>query len=206
MNTQESFVHHMNAMREHHKAGATHSYSLPVEMLYGDAKNDSGLNAFTASEDDGSAAVTADLENYKTDTNSFVESQKTAASASVTALKDTKNPDSASTQAFIDAMNKQKAAAKKKSDEIINKNYDKLINTGIKHPKQQHRILTTTQAIGAFFTNLLNSVGKFFENLGKSIVNFFKSVGEWFENAGKSIANWTTGAVQSVGNFFSGLF
>jgi hypothetical protein len=205
MNTQEAFVHHMNAMREHHKSGATHTYSMPVDLLYSDAENDSGLYGFTANDSDGGTEVTAALKDYKTDTDGFVDNQKSGAQSSVNTLK-VSGKDSAATKAFIAAMNKQKAEAKKKSDAIIDKNYEKLINVGIKHPAQQKRILSVTQQIGAFFTNLLSSVGDFFENLGKSIVNFFKNVGEWFSNAGKSIANWTTGAVHSVGHFFSSIF
>lgn len=206
MTNHDAFVHHMTAMREHHKSGASHTYSLPVDLLYTDSENGAGLYGFTANDDDGGAQVTADLESYKADTTSFVDSQKNSASSSVDVLKDNKKPNDATTNAFIDAMNKQKAAAKKKSDEIIDKNFDKLIETGTKHPKQQKRILSATQQIGAFFTNLLVSVGKFFSGLASSIVDFFKGIGEWFSNAGKAIASWTEGAVSSVGNFFGSLF
>ncbi|PKG55922.1 hypothetical protein CXF83_19175 [Shewanella sp. Choline-02u-19] len=206
MNAQESFVHHMNAMREHHKSGATHTYSVPVDLLYASATNDSGLMAFKATDVAGNSEVTADLEAYKNDTNSFVEGQRSGATASVTILKDNKKPNDATTNSFVEAMENQKAEAKKASDALINKNYDKLIKAGIDHPGQQKRILSATEAIGAFFTTLLISVGKFFANLASSIVNFFNDIGEWFSNAGKSIANWTSGAISSVGKFFSSIF
>ena len=34
MNTNDRFKQHMAGLREHHKAGASHTYSLPLDLIH----------------------------------------------------------------------------------------------------------------------------------------------------------------------------
>lgn len=204
----EEFVFHMKAMAEHYGSGATHTYALPSALLYGDPDDETGITSFAAANDDdpdGTAAVNADLNDYKTSMTETVNSSGDAAKKSVDTLKSSSG-DQSDTDAFVAAMKKQEAEQQAAAKKQIHKNFQKLIDTGVKHPKQQKRILTATQLIGAYFTQLLGSVGKFFSKLADSVVSFFKDVGKWFEGAYNSVKNWVSGAAHSVGHFFSSLF
>lgn len=205
-NTESQFVNLMNSMREHYKSGASHQYALPINLVHQDTEDNSRLFAYSSDADtDGSAALKTAVDGYKTSLNTMVHSSQASATQITDTLKNS-NGDSAATKAFVKAMEAEKSKQKKKADAAIDKNFNALIKVGIKHPKQQHKILSLSSKIGAFFTNLLVKVGEFFKKLGASIVDFFKSVGQWFENAGKSIANWTDGAAHDVGHFFSTIF
>jgi hypothetical protein len=206
-NSNVKFVHHMKAMAEHYTSGATHTYALPIELLHGDSSDKTALTSFAANDDDstGTAAVDSALKACKADMNTAVDGSGAAAKASVDTLKSS-NGDAAATRAFVAAMKKQEAEQQASAHKQIHKNFQKLIDTGVKHPKQQTRIMSATQLIGTFFTGLLAKVGAFFSNLATSIANFLKGIGEWIEGAYKVVTNWVSGAASSVGKFFSSIF
>lgn len=201
----KEFVYHMKAMAVHYGSGASHTYALPVHLLHTNAVTGE-LEAFAANDDAaGVAATNAAIKEAQDGITATVNASSAAASQSVDTLKSSK-ADNAATNAFVAEMRKQEAAQKAAVNKQITKNFNHLIDVGTKHPKQQKIILSLTQSIGAFFTNILSKVGTFFSNLASSIVSFFKSVGKWFEGAYNSIKTWTSGAVKSVGNFFKGIF
>lgn len=200
MNANDIFISHMDAMRVHYESDSVHGYALPVDVSSFDLRSQSAAN-----DDEGRLQVTTDLQCYKEDANDFIGIQEMAINDSVAALEAIKMLDDDSTGAFASAMNKQKEETKKKSDAIINKNFKKLIETGIRYPKQQKRILLAAQKIGVFFADFLVSANVFFEELGSSVVSFFKNVGEWFRNTDKAIINWTSAAINSIVKFFSSL-
>ena len=102
-------------------------------------------------------------------------------------------------------MNAQREQAKTDSDQHIDNEFNNLIAIGTKYPEQQKRILSLTQQIGAFFTNLLGSVANFFTDIYNKIVGWISSAVNWIEGAAATVGNWFSGAVSTIGSFFAGL-
>ena len=201
MSAESEFIHHMNAMKEHHKAGVNVMYALPNDLMAG--------ADLSGAEEPVSAETKAAVAGVKTGLTQFTDGQKTGvadAKAKLKADQDKGVDPDAATKSFKEQMEALKKKAKADAAKKIDTMYDGLIAVGTKHPKQQKHILTATQLIGVFFTKLLASIVAWFKKIGKAIVEWFKSVGAWFEQAGKDIADWFEGAGKSIGNFFGGLF
>jgi len=103
-------------------------------------------------------------------------------------------------------MNAQRKNAKAESDKRIDETFDNLISVGTQHPEQQQRILTLTQQIGAFFTNLLAKVATFFTEIYNKIMGWIHSAVDWVKGAAAAVGNWLKGAVGTISSFFGGLF
>ena len=154
-----------------------------------------------AANDAGTQAVDAALKQGQAQTTSFANNQRDAVNAATSKLQ--QNHD---TSDFAKKMEAQEAQAQQESHDHIHAQFKNLIDIGTKHPEQQHRILSATQQIGAFFTNLLASVGEFFSDVVKKIMGWINSAVDWIKGAAATVANWISGAVSSIGNFFSSLF
>jgi hypothetical protein len=199
--THAEFMQHMTAMKSHYKSsnsnngtGPTHAYALPVHLVVPTRA------APTPSATDGTAEVNAAVQTSKANATTFAQNQKNAVTAATNKLQSTHD-----TSSFAAQMNAQRAQAKAESDQHIDQEFDNLIAVGTKYPSQQKRILSLTQQIGAFFTNLLGSVANFFTDIYNKIVGWISSAVNWVEGAAAAVGNWISGAVSSISSFFSGL-
>ncbi len=198
---RDLFVHHMNAMREHYKSGATHAYPLPISMMVGASLSGAEAPPSQETKDAISAAETSMTE--------FADNQQAVATTATEQLKTDKESgksSDASAADFTEQMEKSRADAKTDANNRIDEMYDNLIDAGTKRPEEQSFILGSTQLLGAYFTNLLVQIGNFFADIAKKIVEWFKSVAEWFEKAGKEIEDWFVDAGDSISDFFSKTF
>jgi hypothetical protein len=195
------FMQHMTAMKSHYKSsnsnngtGPTHAYALPVHLVV-------PTNApATAAATDGAPEVDAAVQASKASTTAFAQDQRNAVTAATNKLQ-----SSHDTSAFAAQMNAQRDQAKADSDKHIDNEFDNLIAVGTKYPEQQKRILSLTQQIGAFFTNLLSSVASFFTDIYNKIVGWINSAVNWIEGAATAVGNWFSGAASTIGSFFAGL-
>jgi hypothetical protein len=193
------FLTHMNAMAAHYTTKSkapVAMYALPVHLVH----PASGTPA-PSKTSAGATAVDAALNTGKAQTTSFATKQRDAVTAATNLLQ--KNHD---TSAFAKQMQALENQAQQQAHDNIHQQFQNLIQIGTAHPEQQQRILSLTNQIGAFFTNLLSSVGAFFENVAKEIMGWINSAVDWIKGAAATVANWVSGAVSSIGNFFSGLF
>lgn len=199
--THAVFMQHMTAMNTHYKSansntgvGPTHAYALPVHLMFPTKV------VATPAAPDGTAEVDAALMASKASTTAFAQNQTNAVNAATSKLQG--NHD---TSAFAAAMNAQRQQAKDESDKRIDDTFNNLIEIGTKHPAQQQRILSLTQQIGAFFTNLLSKVASFFTDIYNKIVGWINSAVDWIKGAAAAVGDWISGAVSSIGSFFAGL-
>jgi hypothetical protein len=195
--THEVFLQHMTAMKGHYKSnnsphgtGPTHAYALPVHLMFAAAKPPT----------DGTAEVNAAVQASKNSTNAFAHDQTNAVNAATSKLQSDHN-----TSAFAAAMNAQRQKAKDESDKRIDDTFNNLIDIGTKYPAQQQHILSLTQQIGAFFTNLLAKVASFFTDIYNKIVGWINSAVDWIKGAAEAVGNWINGAASSIASFFAGL-
>ena len=149
----------------------------------------------------GQAQVDAAIKASQQNTTAFAQQQTGAVNAATNKLQSTHD-----TSAFAAAMNAQRQNAKAESDKQIDATFDNLINIGSQHPEQQQRILSLTQQIGAFFTNLLAKVASFFTDIYNKIMGWIHSAVDWVKGAAAAVGNWLKGAVGSISHFFGGLF
>jgi hypothetical protein len=219
--THADFMHHMTAMKAHYKAansnggiGPTHAYALPVHLMFAppdaesspaEAASSPTGAAFAASAavrrpSQGKAEVDAALSASKAGTTAFAEHQKRAVEAATKKLQGDHD-----TSDFAAKMNAQKQKAKEESDRRIDETFNKLIEIGTKHPEQQHRILSVTQQIGAFFTSLLANIAGFFLDIYRKIVGWINSAADWVKGAAAAVNDWIHGAVNKITHFFAGL-
>jgi hypothetical protein len=206
--THDVFLQHMLAMKSHYKsgnsqngAGPSHPYALPIHLMFapeGAHSNDEGMAAVASP---GKAQVDAVVKASQQKTTAFAQHQTNAVNAATKKLQSTHN-----TTDFAAAMNAQRQNAKAESDKQIDATFDNLISVGTQHPEQQQRILTLTQQIGAFFTNLLAKVATFFTDIYNKIMGWIHSAVDWVKGAAAAVGNWLKGAVGSISSFFGGLF
>lgn len=101
--------------------------------------------------------------------------------------------------AFFENMRKKKEEALKKSEDMINKYYDSLIDFGEEHPSAQTLILTIADKVGAFIQDIMDKV-----------LNVFVTVVETVKNAISAAINFISSTFNSIvsttKNFFSSLF
>ncbi|MGF6705629.1 hypothetical protein [Pseudomonas frederiksbergensis] len=96
---------------------------------------------------------------------------------------------------FKKKMNEQREAAKKKSEQNIDKIYDQALAIGEKYPDTQNAILILMESIGNFFTELFDKISTF-------VLNVVKSVIEWLNNAWSSIKNFFGGVGSWISSWF----
>jgi hypothetical protein len=195
--THEVFLQHMTAMKGHYKStnsphgtGPSHAYALPVHLTVAAAKPPT----------DGTAEVNVALAASKNSTNAFAQDQTNAVNTATNKLQGDHN-----TSAFAAAMNAQRQKAKADSDKRIDDTFNNLIEVGTKYPAQQQHILSLTQQIGAFFTNILGKVVTFFTDIYNKIVGWINSAVDWIKGAAEEVGNWLSGAASSIAGFFAGL-
>lgn len=198
--THAVFMQHMTAMNTHYKStngnngtGPTHAYALPVHLMF-----PTGVVLHLPT--DGSMQVDAAVKASKDSTTAFAQDQTNAVNAATSKLQGDHD-----TSSFAAAMNAQRQKAKDESDKRIDDTFNTLIDLGTKHPEQQHRILSLTQQIGAFLTNLLSKVASFFTDIYNKIVGWINSAADWVRGAAAAVGDWLSGAVSSIGSFFAGL-
>ena len=207
--THEVFLQHMSAMRSHYKSanshngtGPTHPYALPIHLMFAPLGPHPGKGeGMAAVASPGKAKVDAAIKASQQNTTVFAKNQMNAVNAATKTLQSTHD-----TSAFAAAMNAQRQKAKQDSDKQIDATFDNLINIGTQHPEQQQRILTVTQQIGAFFTNLLAKVATFFTDIYNKIVGWIKSAVDWVKGAAAAVGDWLNKAGSSIANFFGSLF
>jgi hypothetical protein len=207
--TQDVFLQHMHAMKTHYKSGnshngtgPTHPYALPIHLMFpkeGTLPRHSEGMAATASP--GKTLVDAAVKASQQNTTAFAQQQTNAVNAATNNLQ-----NSHDTAGFAAAMNAQRQKAKQDSDKQIDDTFNKLIDIGTQHPEQQQRILSLTQQIGAFFTNLLAKVASFFTDIYNKIMGWIHSAVDWVKGAAAAVGNWLKGAVSTISSFFGGLF
>jgi hypothetical protein len=193
------FLTHMNAMAAHYTTKSKSPvamYALPVHLVHPVSDTPAPAKASA-----GAVAVDAALKAGKTQTTSFATNQRDAVNAATNLLQ--QNHD---TSAFAKQMQALENQAQQQAHDNIHQQFQNLIQIGTAHPEQQQRILSLTNQIGAFFTNLISSVGAFFQKVAKEIMGWINSAVDWIKGAAATVANWVSGAVSSIGNFFSGLF
>jgi hypothetical protein len=208
--THDVFLHHMMAMKSHYKSGnsqngtgPSHAYALPIHLMFapeGAHSNGEGM-AMAAVASPGKAKVDAVVKASQQKTTAFAQHQTNAVNAATKKLQSTHN-----TTDFANAMNAQRKNAKAESDKQIDETFDNLISVGTQHPEQQQRIMTLTQQIGAFFTNLLAKVATFFTDIYNKIIGWIHSAADWVKGAAAAVGNWLKGAVGTISSFFGGLF
>jgi Fe2+ transport system protein B len=200
--THDVFMHHMDAMRAHYTGGkrgaAPHTtYALPVHLLH--PVSEGGVMHGAATE--GKAQVDTALKASQAQTLAFATHQKDAVTSATSKLQQDHD-----TSSFSQQMQALEGQAQQQAHDNIHQQFQHLIDIGTKHPEQQNRILSLTNQIGAFFTNLIASVGQFFEDIFKKIMGWINSAVDWIKGAAASVAHWVSGAAASIGSFFSGLF
>jgi len=207
--THDVFLHHMTAMKTHYKSanshsgtGPTHAYALPVHLMFptGDALSHSA-EGLAAAPAPGKAKVDAAVLASKRGTTTFAQHQTNAVNTATKKLQSTHN-----TSDFAAAMNAQRQKAKEESDKQIDATFNNLIEIGTQHPDQQQNILSLTQKIGAFFTNMLVQVGRFFTEIYNKIVGWIRSAADWVKGAAKEVGDWLGKTGKAIENFFGSLF
>jgi len=197
MNSTEQFVHHMNLMKEHHKSGVTHSYPMPLVLMIG--------SNLSANEEPMSQDTKEVIKNTKTAISNFHKDQAAGVEEAIMSLEKSKSsgesPDNM-TKEFLKKMEELRKKAKDESNTTIDKMYNKLIEKAKKHPNQQKHILSATEKLGAFITNILLDIQKFFVEIGNKIVEWFNSVVNWFKKAGEEISRWVSESARSIENWF----
>jgi hypothetical protein len=207
--THEVFLQHMSAMKSHYKSanshngiGPTHPYALPIHLMFAPEGAHPGKGeGMAAVASPGKAQVDAVVKASQQNTSAFAQHQMNAVNASTNQLQSTHD-----TSAFAAAMNAQRQKAKAESDKQIDATFDNLINVGTQHPEQQQRILTLTQQIGAFFTNLLAKVASFFTDIYNKIMGWIHSAVDWVKGAAAAVGDWLNKAGSSISHFFGSLF
>jgi hypothetical protein len=205
--THEVFLHHMNAMKGHYKSGNSHNgtgptqaYALPIHLMFPRERAVSKGPGMAATVSPGQAQVDAAIKASQQNTTAFAQQQTGAVNAATNKLQSTHD-----TSAFAAAMNAQRQNAKAESDKQIDATFDNLINIGSQHPEQQQRILSLTQQIGAFFTNLLAKVASFFTDIYNKIMGWIHSAVDWVKGAAAAVGDWLKSAAGTISSFFGGL-
>ena len=206
--THDVFLQHMSAMKSHYKSGnsqhgtgPSHPYALPIHLMFAPEGAHSNGEGMAAVAGPGKAKVDAVVKASQQKTTAFAQHQTNAVNTATNKLQSTHN-----TTDFAAAMNAQRQSAKAESDKQIDATFDSLISVGTQHPEQQQRILTLTQQIGAFFTNLLAKVATFFTDIYNKIMGWIHSAVDWVKGAAAAVGNWLKGAVGTISSFFGGLF
>jgi hypothetical protein len=207
--TKDVFLYHMTAMKAHYKSsnshsgtGPTHAYALPVHLMFAtDSAPSLSTEGLAAAPSPGKAKVDAALQASKRGTNVFAQHQTNAVNTATKKLQSTHN-----TSDFAAQMNAQRQKAKEESDKQIDATFNQLIDIGTQHPDQQQNILSLTQKIGAFFTNMLVQIGKFFTDIYNKIVGWIKSAADWVKGAAAAVGDWLGKTGRAIENFFGGLF
>jgi hypothetical protein len=199
--TQETFLHHINAMRTHYKSDATVPYDLPNHLLHPATTVGFASTSKAAAPSPGKAQMDAALKKGQTDTQALAKRQTDFVNAQASKLQG--NHD---TGAFAKAMQAQKAKAKADADKQIDQQYDQLIKIGTEHPELQQPILSVSQRIGAFFTSLLAKVGAFFLDVYHKIVGWIHSAVDWIKGVAADAAQWLSHTGGEIVSFFSSIF
>lgn len=192
MDTKEQFEFYMNGILGHSKAGSTHTYPIPIQLLH--ISEELSPEAKLAIKNAAEYA-----ENYIL---SFLDKQKKDVLAVVDSVTEPGGillaDASMSSAQFVAKMNALKVKAQKEAAQNIDAAYTPLIQAGLKHPEARPVIVHKTQAIVSsnqlIIQNLINSY------------NSLSAAGGWIENAAKSVAGWFSGAASSIGHAFSGIF
>jgi hypothetical protein len=206
--THDVFLQHMTAMKTHYKSGNSHNgtgptqaYALPIHLMFAPEGAHSNGEGMAAVANPGKAQVDAVVKASQQNTTAFAQHQTNAVNAATNNLQSTHN-----TTDFAAQMNAQRQKAKQESDQRIDDTFNQLIDIGTKHTDQQQRILTLTQQIGAFFTNLLAKVASFFTDIYNKIMGWIHSAVDWVKGAAAAVGSWLKGAVGTISSFFGGLF
>ncbi|MDP1392053.1 hypothetical protein Q8G28_03630 [Lysinibacillus capsici] len=179
----KNFSSIMNQMRDAYTGEQTKEFSLAAFI---------GLQAPSLS--DAPDELQKLTQEYQENINSFYVHEELDLKENVKQLENDKNQT-----AFFENMRKKKEEALKKSEDMINKYYDSLIDFGEEHPAAQTLILTIADKVGAFIQDIMDKV-----------LNVFVTVVETVKNAISAAINFISSTFNSIvsttKNFFSSLF
>ncbi len=184
----------MNEMREHHKSSLGQNTrrrfvpSTPKLQSYYNAPHPVILS------EEGEQAIA----RLKLDSTGMGQGQsgeiQGGISTATEKLQDS-GPSNPAVEDFKKKMEEQREAAKKRSEENIDKIYDQAIAIGEKYPDTQNAILVLMDNIGKFFSELFDKIATF-------VMNVIHSVIEWLSNAWTSIKNFFGGVGSWISSWF----
>ncbi len=179
----KNFSSIMNQIRDVYTGEQTKEFSL-AEFI--------GLQAPSLS--DAPDELQKLTEEYQEVVNNFYVQEELDLKENVKQLENDKNQT-----AFFENMRKKKAEALKKSEDMINKYYDSLIDFGEEHPASQKLILTLADKVGAFIQGIMNKVLNVFVTVVETVKKAISGAFNFISSTFNSIVNTTK-------NFFSSLF
>lgn len=168
-----NFANIMDEMRSHYKNNLGKStlsaYNLNLSQgslsLGGIASTDADNNPELKNLEKTSQELSLD-------TNFFIEDGVMASGEELKA--------SGNSEAFKEKMKKLREEAKRKAEENIDKIFNKAEELGNRHPSWQESILTVTNKISSWISQL-------FDRLVNTLVTFINTVVQWVENVVKSV-------------------
>lgn len=183
------FSAHMRAMKVHYKGFPLTRYPLPISCV-----EKRLMSSFAA---DFNADYKDAIEDNKQNIHNFVEGQQQVISQEIEKLG--KNPTGTQTDDFKKKLTQQKEKAKAEADKRIEQIFGKLEAVGTAHPESQQEILSGTEKLISFFSDLLGKLIDFVSDLVQRIYEYLK-------DAVNKVGSFFKEAYNSVSSFFSSVF
>ena len=183
------FSAHMRAMKVHYKGYPLTRYPLPISCV------EKRLMHSLAAD------FNADYENAmkgsQQNINDFVEGQQQTVSQETQKLG--KSPTGTQIDDFKNRLAQQRENAKAEANKKLDQIFDQLETVGTAHPECQDLILSSTDKIISFLSDILGKVIDFVNNLVQQIY-------EWLKDVENKVLSFFTDTTKSVSSFFGSLF
>lgn len=169
------FAEQMNNMKLHYKRGGVGSFVLPLTVVQIQEN-------FEAMPED----ILVVEEDFKKSALEYFNENKTNGISATEQYKQDRN-DNEFKNKMLKLRDDSKEEANKKLDEL----FEKMINKGEKHPKQQNDILKLSNGLCEFFQgNIVDGIVKIFSSLLNMVKEVIKKVTHFFTEIYNKIKPW----------------
>jgi hypothetical protein len=195
---QQSFVNHLNAMRQHYASGATTQYPLPSKAAQ---PRLSALASAVVAPNTNAASgeMRRTSEEMKSQIKGVLDSAKGDFLRSVADSK-------GNTDDFKSKLEAQKAKIKEDLNTIVDKGFKSAERIGTEFPDTQDWILQGISVVVSFVTTLATTIMDWINSAIEAIVSAIRAGIDWVKKAAADVEGFISNTWKSVEDFFSGIF